>query len=551
MNYKKKYLKYKQKYEEYIRNENIEKFKELLRIGYKQTMVSINETINMLNKNNLTLNGGGTIVINDTKDIFMEYLDKGECNFLVNPDKSVYGILLKLNLKQDIELEENMYFYNFNTKNIINKEFKIKNICIKLLVTNFEYSNKNINQYEISNYDETGKTKIKAISNAKNIIKEIVLQTLVSKSTSLYFESSTPYILHNEVKYNNEALIFLRILKEKVNENNIYLNNVLDQLITFLESNNDKGLTIIVMELLEPIDFLLSERNLLLMFYEFVKVLINTRILLIDTNYNNFICTDNENYYQDYDIRFHIIDFGQTELCFDVYDEILTSFNTKKYKEIIYILLDKISVTPFDINYQKLESKYRNLKIFLSSLEEIGYFNEKFEYIINKRKSKIDQLTLNKDIVISNNYLQNINKVWSIDFIINKISDPILLNKIIGSVTRINFNKCNTYINKIKNFFKKYKIPDDIKDNEEIKKISHKLESIINAIEREYNLPLTIQNNLDLISNIQNPINQEIILKETEHNNLDINIMIILIIIILITIISFSINNISYIDKLY
>ena len=104
-----KYLKYKEKYE----NENIQLFKKL----YKKTI----NNIYLDNFKIKELKGGSKIILNNSKKCLIEYIKYGIINLV---DSTVNDITLKLETEDETEIQDRMYFYGFNTKHIINKEYK-------------------------------------------------------------------------------------------------------------------------------------------------------------------------------------------------------------------------------------------------------------------------------------------------------------------------------------------------------------------------------------------------------------------------------------------
>jgi hypothetical protein len=364
-----------------IKNQNI---LDLMDITYKQSNDSIYETIKNLSSpyNKLIKQNGGGLIPNNSIDIFYEYLDKGKLELLKPINSSLYGILLKLKIENIDLLDDNMVFYNININRLRTKKFKINNLCIKLVPTFFRnYSNE---KYYLNSI-------YKQASNRKNLIYEIETQNLIAKTTNMYFEPVTPFILHSQLVSTNNINTFMDFLIKSCNDQNLI--NTLIELKNILITKK-YCLTIIVMDLIEK-DIIIksninNETDILLAGYEFLRTIINSKVVSLDTHHGNFICVKSEDYFfKKYDKRFYMIDFGICKFINNrTYNILLNYYKKKDFYNLFVILFKK---------YHDENSNYTiNFKKFIYKILNIYQLNSKMNEIIILRDKRIDQLLLDE-----------------------------------------------------------------------------------------------------------------------------------------------------------
>jgi hypothetical protein len=220
-----------------------------------------------------------------------------------------------------------------------------------------------------------------------DIIKEIELQNIVARSTNAYFEPSCPFILHSDFVVDQDITNFIDLLKLK-NRRNVELFETLHMLKTKLLERK-YGLTIIVMDLLPYVPLTsreaYSDSNILLESYEFIRTIINSRIISKDVHSGNFICVSDPDYFSSqYNKRFYLIDFGICEIADDdLYNQLTELYEGGNYRRMLLHIYREICLKTKNSD---------NLKNFIAYAIRIDDFNYKMESVIRKRNNRIKEL---------------------------------------------------------------------------------------------------------------------------------------------------------------
>lgn len=496
--YKNKYLQLKNKTEKI--NDDIPDEEQILKLLYEQSTFSIINTLNKLSNKEKTKNLiGNGFISNNSKDIFIEYIDKGKIDFLVNPNTSSFGILLKIKIDNIEEISDNLLFYNINIDRIIKKNFKIDEICVKLILTS-DIQYRYILDKKIKKYTET----------IEQTISDIEMQNIVARTTNGYFESSAPFVLHADFFEKNNAGQFLDLLINK-NQSNNQLIKILDEIKEIITKYN-YGLTVIVMDLIkdiynEPITY--SYLEIASSMYELMRTILNSRIIPIDIHYGNFIRVKDPNYLQDYPnfIRYYLIDFYPGEIIDNnLYDIIYQNFKKKKYIDFFI----NIKNYYYEKNHN---NKYKNLLYFFSILDketlDLSYLEQHIKFIVNKRNAKTTKLLLDKNFlnIVEKNNLLNLEYTYHlVKSTIN--NDNLFFRKILESSNLIDFDH-KKVLNRIKILFKKIenKLPKNI-----YKSLEFIMEPDIDLIKNKNSIPIYNK------SQIGEPENNELQIVEAKDN---------------------------------
>jgi len=494
-----------------------------MRILNKQTLES---TINTLTKLSTSLENSeqkhkmlmaGGIVPNKSKDIFIEYVTNGSIRLLKSIDSSLFGIMLKLSVESIESLNPDLIFYNLNTERLINKNLKVSELCIKLIPTHFD--SKYVD-YRLYSHHTDNKWASKLSSPVNDIICEIEIQNLIARSTNTYFEPACPFIFHSDLFLREETDNIIDLFLSSSYRISSQLTNILTDLKKIL-SNKNLGLSIIVMDLLNPINLSNKENKsdnaIVLRAYEFLRTIINPRIIPTDTHLGNFICAKSPEYIgsQNYPNRFYLIDFGQCMILKDeLYNKIIKHYKNKNFFKLF-----------MEIYFFAKSSNLNNLKYFIGLVTDVIFLDYKMNDLINDRNRRVGLLIKNEYFFKLTQKVNIINLEWTFSLYEkigsknNLFFQELLEESELSSDIATIIQKSKSIINVIINKFNFITLPNDsitISNDIDVPKFHSKMKQLINY-ERDklYKKKQSILDTRNQIVNTQ-PVND---------NNSGINIL--------------------------
>lgn len=402
--------------------------------------------------NNNEILHGGVITANNPRDVFFEYLNKGQLN-IANvsevlsttrnyADNTVNVFDLSVN-KDDINPD--LAFHTLDTCKLIHKNLIVENLCVKIIFTTnsnnseppapvsyrtktYDYIHPKLSAItshsEIRRYLDDQSFSTFKTANVADIISEIVHQNIAVQCTNKYFEPVSPYIVYADILSNLESIDYLNLFKEKAINGN--LQNMFDNFIDFLNKNKQVNMSLIVTDLQKSVNKLsdFDHHKIIcnnipmyitcLRYYEIIRLIISSKIVPLNINPSDFMFTNSCNYIGNSSERIKLINYKNVYvLSEEKYVSFIANLKKHGYFDSLLMLYHSITRSSEFSELISNDIKVKMINEDIMSYEFYEIFNKIIQKIFRNRKTNISKLFYKYPQMkqLSDN-IEIINKKW-------------------------------------------------------------------------------------------------------------------------------------------